>query len=323
MEPISKFTLSDLALLSWLIEAPERRFSIVYPLSGKMSLWERTERGEDGLWSFDMISSGRPSRETLDRFGGKMKFREYTLQKAGLVEMFRSGSANKDERARFNAHVSDVRVPERWDGSPFWGSDSVLVLPTAAAQDWWNSVGRPRYEKLIAKVSEKRAAVAAKERVAVFGCRARYRPDPYDGVHAAQAGFASMAAGEVSKIIPKWEGMRPAFCAVIVRETDTRCYIREARRLSNVHLNTQTTGTVPFESWISKEYLLLDHATEADIAKLKTFDEGVVTDYAEMRDRTIDAMVPALVDALRRGDQKAAEIDGMFADMLATIRSKK
>lgn len=322
MEPISKFSLSDLALLSWLIEVPERRFAIVNPLSGAISLWERIELGEDGLWSFDKVSSFRPTPEIHERFGGKMKFREYTLQKSGLIEMVRALAVDKSEKARFNDYVSDIRVPKRWNGDTVWGS-GVLVLPTSAAPEWWESVGRPRYEKLIEKISEKKAVAAAKERVAVFGLRAKYSVDSYEGIHAAQAGFASMAAGIVSEIVPKWKGVRPAFSAVVVRETETRCYIRDAKRISNVHLNPQTTATVPVESWISKEYLLLDNATEVDIAKLKTFDEGVCTDYVEMRDRTIDAMVPALVEALRRGDQKSAEIDGTFADMLADIRSKK
>jgi hypothetical protein len=326
MTAISKFSLSDLALLSWLLESPEKRFAIVFEISGGIFLWERLERSEDdGLWSTRRISSSKPlyaDIETLERFGGKMKFRDYALRDAGLVEMVRANVEKTGEKDRFDKYISDIRVAPRWNGMPPWGANCVLVLPTASAAEWWESIGRARYDKLFAKLQEKKARVASNERVAVFGLRSTYGVAAYDGVHAREMGRASLAAGLVSDIVPKWKGMRPSFSAVVVRETDTRFYIRAAKRLSNANLSPESTRSVPVEHWVSKEYLLLDNASELDIAKLRAFDEEVSGDYVVMRDRAIDAMVPALAAAFDRSDQKAAEIDGTFGDLLAALRRK-
>lgn len=326
MTAISKFSLSDLALLSWLLESPEKRFAIVFEISGGISLWERLERSEDdGLWSTRRISSSKPTHsdiDTLERFGGKMKFRDYTLREAGLVEMIRPTAVKTGEKERFDQFVSDVRVGPRWNGMPSWSDNGILVLPTAAAAEWWETTGKARYDKLFAKYQEKKAKAASTERVAVFGLRSTYSVASYDGVHAKEKGRASIAAGLISDVVPKWKGVRPAFSAVVVRETDTRFYIRAAKRLSNANLSPESTRSVPVEHWVSKEYLLLDNASELDIAKLRAFDEEVSGDYVVMRDRAIDAMVPALAAAFDRSDQKAAEIDGTFGDLLAALRRK-
>ncbi|WP_327210004.1 hypothetical protein [Rhizobium leguminosarum] len=320
MTAISKLSLQDLAFLSWLLESPEKRFALFYKAGGGLKLFERVvRREEDGLWTVARISSKTPKREdapTLERFGGKLNLSEYPLRNAGLLVTYDAGKLMGDEKQRYREYLSDIWIT----GS--WSDNAVLARPSPTAAEWWETTGRARYDKLFARFQEKKAALATKERIAVFGLRARYRVGAYEGVHAKTTGRGSLAAGVVAEIAPKWTGVRPAFSATVVRETETRLYVRDAQRISDLGLSPETTrGAVP-EYWVSKEYLILDHATEADVEKLRAFDEDVLTDFAAMRDKLVDTMVPALVEALDRSDQKAAEIDGMFSDMLAALRRK-
>ena len=71
---------------------------------------------------------------------------------------------------------------------------------------------------------------------------------------------------------------------------------------------------------MTEQGLDVDNATEADIARLKAFDEGIEQDYAEMRDRLVDDMVPVMLAALERTAQKSAEIDGTFKELIASMR---
>ncbi len=310
--------LQELALVRWLLETPEKRFAMFHSDIGTVILYEREQiREEDGLWTVRRIHYANPRPEddaTIESFGGKLKMDPWNLRNAGLVVTSAVASGLDDERKRFNEYTADIWIPGKW---PF---NATLGTLTAEAADWWEKIGRARYEKLFAKKEQKKAEAAANERVAVFGLETAYKGKSYGGVHADAVGRVSEILGLAAGVVPKWRGMRPAFSAVITRETDTRYYIRDEKKLTAAYLPTQGGIGRNVERYVDKEYLILDHATAADIARLQAFDAGIEQDYAEMRDKLVDDMVPVMIAALERTGQKSAEIDGTFAELLASMR---
>lgn len=310
--------LQELALVRWLLGAPEKRFAMFHSDPGTVVLYEREQiREEDGLWTVRRIHYANPGPEddaTIESFGGKFKMDPWNLRNAGLVVTSAVASGFEDERKRFRDYTADIWIPGKW---PF---NATLGTLTADAAEWWETAGRPRYEKLIAKKREAKAEAAANERVAVFGAEMAYKGKSYSGIHAEAVGRVQEIIGMASGVVPKWRGMRPAFAAVITRETDTRYYIREERKLTDAYLPAEGGIGRNVERYIDKKYLLLDHATEADIARLKTFDAGIEQDYVEMRDTLVDNMVPVMLAALERSAQKSVEIDETFKELIASMR---
>lgn len=314
-----KPTLQELAFVSWLLDAPEKRFALFYS-DATLKLYDRVEqRPEDGLWTVARIYSKKPGRENADvvaRFGGKIRLGYHDLAKAGIVVAYSAGRLTGDDRARYKEYLSDIFITGAWPDS------AVLAFASATAREWWETVGRARYDLLLAKHLEKAAKAAEKERVAVFGRRENYPAGDYAGAFSGEKGRAAEAVSSASATVPKWQGIRPAFAAVVVRETETRFYVRDAVRLSDSYLGVQSTNGAVVEHWIDRKYLVLDHASPADIDRLKSFDKVVCGDYRSMRDRLVDEMVPALIKAMGETDQKSAEIDGTFADLLASLVRK-
>jgi hypothetical protein len=312
--------LQELALVRWILEAPQKRFAMFYNDPGTVILYERDKlREEDGLWTVRRIHYANPRPEdeaTIESFGGKLKMDPYGLRNAGLVQTSAVATTFADERQRFKDYTADIWIEGKW---PY---NAVLGTLTEAAAEWWEKSGRIRYDKLIAKKQEAKAQAAANERVAVFGLNAAYKGKSYSGIHADAVGRVKEIIGMASDITPKWRGKRPAFAAVITRETETRYYLREERKLTGAYLPIEGGIGRNVERYIDKQYLILDHATEADIARLKAFDEGIEQDYAEMRDKLVDDMVPVMLAALERTAQKSAEIDGTFEELIASMRKR-
>jgi hypothetical protein len=310
--------LQELALVRWILEAPGKRFAMFYNDPGTVVLHERDQlRDEDGLWTVRRIHYANPrpeDDETIASFGGKLKMDPYGLRNAGLMVTSAVATNFDHERKRFKEYTADIWTPGNW---PY---NAVLGTLTDAAAEWWEKTGRARYDKLVAKKQQQKAQAAANERVAVFGVKTTYKGKSYGGIHADAVGRVNEIIGLASGVVPKWRGMRPAFAAVITRETDTRYYIREERKLTGAYLPTQGGIGRNVERYIDKDCLILDNATEADIARLKSFDEGIEQDYAEMRDKLIDDMVPVMLAALERTAQKSAEIDGTFEELIASMR---
>lgn len=314
-----KPTLSEAALVEWILGDPKKRFAVHYRNSGGIHLCERTVRREDGRWEFRRIGGVDPSLEdqpVVARFGGKLKFDPHGLQVAGLAEVSAAATSWPDERKRYETLTADLYRPTPWS------YDSAIVTLTTAAADWWAEKGKAAHGKMLAKLEEKKSAAAANERVAIFGARQGYGGGRYSGLHADVAGLGEII-GKAESIVPKWTGMRPAFSAVIVRETETRFYLRDAQKLTNAYLRTEGGIGRNAESYIEKKYLILDNATAADIARLKAFDEEIQSDYVAMRESLIDEMVPVLIASMARHEQKAAEIDGTFKEMMESIRPGK
>lgn len=314
-----KPNLQELALVRWILESPEKRFAMFYNDPGTVILYERDKlRDEDGRWTVRRIHYANPRPEddaTIESFGGKLKMDPYGLRNAGLMLTSPVATNFDHERKRFNEYTADIWIEGNW---PY---NAVLGTLTEAAAEWWEKSGRARYDKLIAKKQEAKAHAAANERVAVFGLNAAYKGKSYAGLHADAVGRVSEIIGLASGVAPKWRGMRPAFAAVITRETETRYYLREERRLTGAYLPAEGGAGRNVERYIDKQYLILDHASEADIARLKAFDEGIEQDYTEMRDKLVDDMVPVMLAALERTAQKSAEIDGTFEELIASMRN--
>jgi hypothetical protein len=313
-------SLQELALVEWLLAAPEKRFAAFYN-SGGMILYERDRiREEDGLFTLRRIVDANPAPEddaVVARFGGKLKLDPWMLHNAGLVVRSSNSTPDNVERQRFKDSVADIWITGTWSH----GVSHVRAAPSASA--WWNTVGRARHEMLLAKLAAKKAAVAAKERVAIFGKTCNYTGGEYSGVHADAAGRSAEAIGVVKGKLPKWRGMRPAFSAVIARETDSRYYLKDIRAMSDARLDLQGGIGRNVERYVDKDRLILDHATEDDIERMKEFDRKIVEDYVAMRDRLIDEMVPSILASLDRSVQKAAEIDDTWAELLSSMSKGK
>jgi hypothetical protein len=315
-----KPTLPEASLVEWILGDPEKRFAIHYSNTGGIHLCERTKQNADGRWEFRRISGADPSPEdkpVVERFGGKLMFNPHNLNLAGLVEVLPAATSWPDVRKRFDEVAAGLFRQRSWQ------YDSSIVILTPAAATWWEEKGRAAQEKFLAKRAAKKAEMAAKERVGVFGGRAKFYGDKYQGKYADGVGRVLELIGKAASVAPQWSGVRVAFSAVITRETATRYYLRDIVNLTSANLRPDGGYGSNVEQYIEKKFLILDNATPEDIARLVEFDKGINADYTAVREKLIDDLIPALLATYERSEQKAAEIDGTFFDLLDTLKKGK
>lgn len=305
----SLFNLRQLSLVSWLLSAPEgtRRFMVD---SGRVRKFYETAapREEDGLLpisGFHAEDRGDVAAEARADFGGSFKFDMSELMKADLVRAYPRRFPNMARDAvSFEDKVADIYIPGKWN------LESVYYeIAGGWTGEWYLEKGKARREKLLAAVKEKDTSML---RRAVFGRTVSIRP-------AIPAALAELLPDHYRFELPGQTVVRPCMVATIVSETEKRFKVRD-----EVSINGNSTHwmglEIKREKYVEREYLLLDNATDADVARLAAFDAEYVREVEEIGRKVCEEIVPIVARMADRLEQKKGQHDDMLADLISSLK---
>jgi hypothetical protein len=310
----SLFNLRQLSLVAWLLDAPAgtRRFMID---TGKTRKFYETgaPRAEDGLLpvsAFHMDEKNEVAKAARDEFGGSFKFDPWDLFKAGILSSHERRYPNMPASAlSFEDKVADIYIPGKWNlGSVYYeiGNDWV--------REWYVQKGKARREKLLTAIREKEAAT---RRRAVFGRMVSIQP-------TVSKELASILPADYRFELPSHRVLRPCMVATIVGESEKRFKIRDTETMTGRQIpKWGMTTEVKNEEYVDRELLMLDHATDVDIAKLAAFDEEYVREVEAIGKEVCDEIVPIVARMAARVEQKKGQHSDMLADLIASLKKDR
>lgn len=305
------FNLRQLSLVAWLLDAPAgtRRFMVD---TGKVRKFYETgePRAEDGLLPVkafhdkDITDAAKAARA---EFGGSFKFDPWDLFKAGILGRHERRYPNMAaSTVSFEDKVADIYIAGKWNiGSVYYeiGSDWV--------RDWYTQKGMARREKLLTALREKEAAT---RRRAVFGRMVSIQP-------TITKELASVLPVGYHFTLPSHNVLRPCMVATIISETDKRFKVRDAATMNGGRISKWgMTTEVGREEYVDRELLMLDNATDADIAKLAAFDDEYVREVHEIGKSVCEEIMPIIARMAARIEQKKGQHSDMIADLLASLK---
>lgn len=307
----SQFNLRQLTLVSWLLSAPEgsRRFVVA---SGRMlKFFETGAVREDGKLPVTVIlDDGRSpaSRELEAEFGGKIKVSPDDLVQSGLLTCFHTRYPAMDKaQVSFAEKVADIYIEGSWGlGGSYYeiGGDWV--------RDWYAQNGASRRRKLLDALLAKSEAV---RRRAVFGRTWRIEP-------RIPEELSKLLPARYSLNLPSQTIRRPCVIATVTAETDKRFKVRDIKPI-NGNSSTWLGLTIGKDEFFEREYLMLDNATDADVAALAAFDEEYVREVQEIADQALAEIVPILSRMGDRMNQKQGQHSDMLADLVLKLADAK
>ncbi|MCS4088852.1 hypothetical protein [Rhizobium sp. BK176] len=310
----SLFNLRQLSLVAWLLDAPSgtRRFMID---TGKTRKFYETgaPRAEDGLLPVSAFHPDEKSdiaKAARDEFGGSFKFDPWDLFKAGILGRYERRYPNMAaSTVSFEDKVADIYIPGKWNlGSVYYeiGNDW--------AREWYAQSGKARREKLLAALREKEAAT---RRRAVFGRMVSIQP-------IITKELAAVLPAGYHFTLPSHSVLRPCMVATIVAETEKRFKVRDAATMTGGRIaKWGMTTEVGREEYVERELLMLDNATDADIAKLVAFDEEYALEVNEIGKSVCEEIMPIIARMAARVEQKKGQHGDMLADLLASLKKDR
>jgi hypothetical protein len=180
------------------------------------------------------------------------------------------------------------------------------------AAEWYREKGDARRTKLLSAVKEKDASLT---RRAVFGRSVRIEPTiPKD--------LAALLPKNYSFELPWQTVVRPCMVATIIGESEKRFKVRDATSINR----NSTFGmglTIQREEYVEREYLMLDNVTDADIAKIASFDEEYAREVEEIGQAAAKELIPILARMTDRLAQKKGQQKDMLAELLESLKSTK
>lgn len=310
----TKISVQERALVGWLADDPENRFAMV---SGRScAIYEKLEQNASGKRPVRKFADYLPDDNLAalrEWFGGEIKFRGDSTSAAGYVVNYAQlGRVFKmDERKLFAEAVKDIYIAGQWN------LDSSYIGITPEGLEWWATEGREAHLADLKKLAEAAEVARAAERRAVFGWVTSFMQRvPDEGADLARQGYELP--------LPRLKGMRPMLTAIIVRETATRYYVRDARHIRGGDSITYSAAVHQHgkEFYIEKDRLLLDNASDADLAALTSFDDRQQQDHYERCTRAADELLPILRRHVALAKQNGAEHDDMMRELLARLSGK-
>lgn len=298
-----KPTFPQLALMDWVLEKGHKRFfthSSSLNSGNQTWLYEAGPEGEDGKRKLFRAYPGQ-SRENdvalLERLGGRDSISTHQLYQQGYVMHISPAMQHE----KFNKFIS--QFSERG-----WHWAEQVYLVTSAGRAWWEEEGRDLHAKAVA---ERAAARAETLRLVVIGRESRIQPELSRDLRAR-------VPEGIPLPIPSRKAMRPQATAIVTKETETRFYVEDVKPLRSRSISERSVveGREPNE-YVSRENVLVDHATPEIARRLAEIDAEYVEDVNRIAEQTIEALLPSLQDLASRLAQKDAEREDMVRELLS------
>ncbi len=310
----SLFNLRQLSLLAWMLSAPEGTRRFMVDIGNVRKFYETgAPREEDGLLpikGFSADDRGDLATALRADFGGSFKFEPWDLVSAGLLVSHRRRYPNMAaDEVCFEQKVADIYLepPGRWVyESVYYG------IAGEWAADWFREKGEPRRAKLLSASKEKDASLT---RRAVFGRTVRIDP-------TIPKELAALLPKNYRFELPGQTIVRPCMVATIIGESEKRFKVRDIKSINGNPTNWMGLE-INREQFIEREYLLLDHVTDADVAKLATYDEEYAREVEDIGHAAAKEIVPILARMADRLAQKEGQQKDMLADLIESLRPAK
>nr|WP_250807040.1 hypothetical protein [Neorhizobium tomejilense] len=277
-------SFAPLALVDWLLESPSTRFVIRdEDWRGNDTHIYEVRDGDAVRIASSMGNSGEP--DFLDRLGGKVGFDLESLRQSNVLQNNRSDAVAKNgaEKNGYKEFLNSIGVTV---SDPGYNRIYRVGNHTAA---WWEESGKARFVKLKEKRDEERARA---NRIIVVGAKCTISPviDP-DKKKLLPVGFKLP--------MPSIRITRPSHTATVVKETDTRIYVRDVQRIRpamgfEAREESVIKGKEP-NQYIERESLMVDGVRSATPRNIIDADAERVADYHAACKTTLDAVLEPLL----------------------------
>ncbi|MCV9964527.1 hypothetical protein OIU34_21795 [Pararhizobium sp. BT-229] len=107
--------------------------------------------------------------------------------------------------------------------------------------------------------------------------------------------------------------------ATIIGETDKRFKVRDTKSINGNPTNWMGLE-IKREVYVEHEYLLLDNATDADIARLAAFDKEYAREVEEIGRKVCEEIVPIVARMADRLAQKMGQQKDMLAELIDSLK---
>lgn len=299
------FSFSQLALMNWLLEKPDRFISISTYSSASKDLYfyeaqvDPASGKTTGTMAYPLQNYRNPNAkklnvEFLKQIGGKANIDLTRLHHEGMVTGHSTFSSSEFSRTFF----SRVEMGEYVNGQRF-------DLPTRIMARFWAQEGKKAYEEQLAAIQQKAADVRRK---IVIGRNLEFKPYiPKELENRWPTGLALP--------YPKVSKTRPLFSATVTKVTPTRVYIEDLVQLSNNKDYYTVKGREPnlYVEWTD---VIADYADDLLIEKLLNLDNEFQEDVTRISTETVTQMLPLVTNIDSRFKQKEAEHDDMLKDIV-------
>lgn len=306
-DAVDTLGLPQLAILEWLTNRPavERVFTRHSGLSG-ITLFEAspTEGGRPRLvrvYPSHHQERRHDDAQMLERLGGRASFEVHHLSRAGFIDVVHplgNGVDQQEGKRRYQAFVS------RFAHDPFHFNDTVhFATPDGA--EYMRTTGAVRLAQMRA---DKLAAEETVRRTVLIGKRVTIMPRlPEDMDRRVPPG--------VRPTVPHRTVSLPYATATVVRQTGTRFYVRDIRRIQA--FERLTTGGSPITGRDPNQYvaikdILVDHSNQSTVDRLVAVHETFIDDTDRAYARIVEKMLPHLLDLASELAQRETEhLDGV------------
>lgn len=302
----SQFNLRQLSVLAWLLSTPEGSRRFLVRTSPLIKYFETGPRRDDGLLPVTVISDYDTNGPVLaamrTEMGGKLSVDPHPLVKSGLLRAFDSRYPGMPKDAcSFSEKIADIYIPGNWvPGSSYYEVAGEWV------RSWYEEKGAHRRQKLMAAKVAKDASVL---RRAIFGHPVKLRPKVPEKL-------AALLPRNYSFAFPAQTIHHPNMIATIVSETEKRYRVKDRKLINSAgELHTEMKG----EELVGRETLILDNATDEDIARIAAFNAEYSREIEEIAASVSEEIVPILVRMSDRLVQKQSQHQDMLAELMVRI----
>jgi hypothetical protein len=305
---VKSLSYPSLALIDWLMEKPSLRFVIRDEdwRGHDTNLYEIID-GEAVRVAASLFNEGDPA--LLDRLGGRVGFDFEPLRQSGVLCMNRPDAAVKDGEVDNGYHAflksAGVTVPD--------SGYNRLHRVVRETRVWWEAEGKAAFQRL----REKRDADRAKaNRIIVIGIRCTVEPkiDPEK---------KALLPNGFKLPLPNLRLTRPTYTATVVKETQSRLYIKDVQRIRNGSDGLEPSvikGREP-NQYIEREHVMVDGVASAFPRNIIDVDAERVASFQSACASTLDEVMGPLLNLYDRIFQAEAS----HADLMqeAIQRDKK
>jgi hypothetical protein len=302
---LRKLKFEQLALIDWLAEEGTDRF-----VAGDRGLYENQDlrfyevHGDGGVRRAARIEAGD---DLLERVGGTFRVDVTLLGRLDVLAVFDSTAKPAPDGTpnRFNRFVALAGA----DPAEFSRS-MVIGRVGAQSRDWWSRQGREEFETRKSKRAAERSAV---ERTIIIGASCTVTPimDP-EIARQLPPGFHNPAR--------PLKAVRPTWSATVVKETDTRVYVTNVRRIRPAagyedRESHPIGGRVP-NQFVERDSIMVDSATPALVARIAEIDAEHVDGFQVAFNSEMALALPFLLSMHARHLQNDAMRDDLIREAI-------
>lgn len=317
-----KLDYKHLALISWLMEEPGRRFTSTYMHGrrrGSTKYFRLVNKDAEGRMDLELVypdprdnrsysSSDREAAQKyniafLDFFGGNadvdLPYNRNFLNRYGLYGRDIEHVLNKLKEPRDNLFSSEH-----------------VYFPNKNMLEYWKEEGKAKFLELKEQREAQRKSV---ERLVLIAPEVEWTPPVPDDLRS------SLPKG-VKPPIPRQTLRIPIAVARVVKETSGRLYIQDVEELdvkngTSAGYSNCISGSAP-NQYVSKSDVFVDGISMEEVNKYSNTYKEYIADVNRIVTKEMEEMINTIKNLSNRFDQKKAELEDMIREISDTTSNK-